>query len=164
MSTIAYLTIKAQRQGVIKGGVTIKGREGTIAVDAVRSQIETPIDPRSGALTGKRQHHPIAITMSIDQSSPKLYQALITNETLTDVTIAFWRPSLDRSGNPSGPETQYFTITLTNAYVVGVTLDSQDPTKTAAAPYEEVQLTYQKIAWTWNDGGISAMDDWTTPA
>ena len=28
------------------------------------------------------------------------------------------------------------------------------------AEYEEVSLTYQKIEWTWNDGGITAGDDW----
>ena len=31
------------------------------------------------------------------------------------------------------------------------------------AEYEEVSLTYQKIEWTWNEGGISASDDWETP-
>jgi type VI secretion system secreted protein Hcp len=25
---------------------------------------------------------------------------------------------------------------------------------------EEVMMTYQKIQWAWNDGGITAMDDW----
>jgi type VI secretion system secreted protein Hcp len=31
------------------------------------------------------------------------------------------------------------------------------------AEYEEVAFTYQKIEWTWNDGGIMAMDDWEAP-
>jgi type VI protein secretion system component Hcp len=26
--------------------------------------------------------------------------------------------------------------------------------------YEETKLTYQKIEWTWNDGGITATDSW----
>ncbi len=31
------------------------------------------------------------------------------------------------------------------------------------AEYEEVAFTYQKIEWTWMDGGITAMDDWESP-
>jgi type VI secretion system secreted protein Hcp len=26
-----------------------------------------------------------------------------------------------------------------------------------------VAFTYQKIEWTWVDGGITAMDDWESP-
>ena len=29
--------------------------------------------------------------------------------------------------------------------------------------YEEVSFTYQKIEWTWNDGGLMAGDDWEAP-
>ena len=29
--------------------------------------------------------------------------------------------------------------------------------------YEEVAFTYQKIEWTWSDGGLMAADDWETP-
>jgi type VI secretion system secreted protein Hcp len=28
---------------------------------------------------------------------------------------------------------------------------------------EEITLTYQKIQWTWNDGGVTASDDWEAP-
>ena len=31
------------------------------------------------------------------------------------------------------------------------------------AEYEEIAFTYQKIEWTWNDGGLTAMDDWEAP-
>jgi type VI secretion system secreted protein Hcp len=155
MSVSGYLTIKGAKQGTIKGDVTEKGREGSIAVTIVSSQIDTPIDPDSGAATGKRRHQPIAITKLIDQTTPKLYEAIFTNETLTDVAITFWRPLKD------GSVTHYFTITLANAIVVGITFtspDSQDPA--TAAPYEKVQLVYEKITLTWIDGGITAQDSW----
>jgi type VI secretion system secreted protein Hcp len=29
------------------------------------------------------------------------------------------------------------------------------------AEYEQVAFAYQKIQWTWNDGGITASDDGT---
>jgi type VI secretion system secreted protein Hcp len=28
---------------------------------------------------------------------------------------------------------------------------------------EHVSFCYQKIEWTWMDGGITAMDDWEAP-
>ena len=162
MSIIAYLTLTAAKQGVIKGGVTAKGREGTIAVTAVTHEITTPMDQVTGAATGKRKHEPISITMVIDQATPKLYQALVTNEILTAAKIAFWRPSADGSGT----EVQYFTITLTNALIIDVTLnahESHDPASVKGFEYEEIELTYQKIEWTWIDGGIAATDSWQAP-
>jgi type VI secretion system secreted protein Hcp len=162
MSIIAYLTLTAAKQGVIKGGATAKGREGTIAVTSLSHEIATPIDPASGAAAGKRKHEPIAITMAIDQATPKLYQAATTNEILTTAKIGFWRPSADTSGT----EVQYFTITLTNALIIEVALNTQDSVEPAPAKgaesveYEEIKLTYQKIEWTWTDGGITATDSW----
>jgi type VI secretion system secreted protein Hcp len=156
MATIAYLAVKAQRLGVITGGVTIAGREGTIAVAAVRSEITTPIDLGTGNPTGKRQHHPLTITVLIDKSAPKLYEVLATNDTLSEVTLAYWRAPPDRGVNPTGGEAKYFTITLANARITAITLSTQDSTQEVL----EVQLTYQKITWTWVEGGISAADDW----
>jgi type VI secretion system secreted protein Hcp len=161
MARAAYLTIVGAKQGAIKGDVTIKGKEGSIALFAFLSQIESPFDQASGLVTGKRQHRPIVIAKPIDQATPKLYRALVTNEALTDVTIEFWRP------DAGGTERQYFTIKLTNATIVGITFtspDTQDSTKATEVPYEEVRLTYQKIAWTWVDGGITAQDAWAAVA
>ena len=31
------------------------------------------------------------------------------------------------------------------------------------AEYEEVAFTYEKIEWTWTDGGIMAADSWIDP-
>jgi type VI secretion system secreted protein Hcp len=162
VSIIAYLTLTGAKQGVIKGGVTTKGHEGTIAVTAVSHEITTPIDQATGAAAGKRKHEPITITAALDQATPKLYQAAVTNEILTAAKIAFWRPSADAGGT----EVQYFTIALTNALIVEVALDTQQSDDAAPAKgvenveYEEIKLTYQKIEWTWTDGGITATDSW----
>jgi type VI secretion system secreted protein Hcp len=154
MLTAAYLTIKGAKQGDIKGDVTEKGKEGTIAANSVSFQIDTPIDPASGTTTGKRQHQPITITKLIDQAAQKLCQALFNNEALT-VTIAFWRKDGDK---------QYFTIMLENAIVAGTTFTSPESLDPAtAAPYQKVQLAYQKITLTWIDGGITAQDSWKSP-
>jgi len=165
MARTAYVTITGARQGPIKGEVTAKGREGSILLIALASQIAAPFDQASGAVTGRRQHRPIVITKPLDQATPKLYDALIKNEVLTDVTIKFWRPSADRAGAGAGAEQQYFTIALTNAHITEiafVSADTQDATKAAEVPYEAVQLVYQKISWTWVEGGVVAEDNWIT--
>lgn len=161
MATTAYLRLKGQKTGPIKGGVTQKGREGTIAVIAVSHTIDSPRDPASGLPTGKRQHHPFVITKELDRSSPVLYQVLVTNENLTQFDLLFWESS------SSGVEQQDYTIKLTNASIVSIHFvmpNTKDPNTARLNPYEEIAFTYEKIQWTWNDGGITAEDDWEARA
>lgn len=161
MSTVAYLTIVGAKQGAIKGDVTIKGKEGTIALIGVSSQLNVPFDAATGAAQGRRQHHPIIITKHLDQATPKLYAALVTNENLTDATIAFWGQS------PDGRQVLQFTIKLADARIVGIAFAAHEGqgTAPAPAPSQELQLTYRKITWTWTEGNVTATDDWgATPA
>src|SRR3954465_6887753 len=115
MALNAYLNLKGQKQGDIKGSVTQKGREGKIMVIAVSHEIISPRDTASGMPTGKRMHKPMVITKELDQASPLLYNALVNNENITEWHLQFWRPS------PSGAEDQHFTISLTNANIAGIT-------------------------------------------
>ena len=157
METIAYLTAKGQRQGDIAGNVTEKGREGTIALFAVSYEIDTPFDPQSGHPSGKRQHKPVTIAKAIDQATPKLLRALASNETLTTAKIEFWR----RAPETAGP---YFIIALTNSLVVDYALRSSAEPEARGfqrLEYEEFAMTYQKIEWTWVQGGVTAQDDWS---
>jgi type VI secretion system secreted protein Hcp len=151
MPTTAYLTLTGKAQGAIKGDVTAKGREGAIALLAVEYEISAPFDATTGQASGKRQHKPIVVTKAIDETSPSLLKALVTNEVLTTVKIDFWRPA---------PETAapYFSITLTNAIVSDVTLNSSSEEETSEI--EQLQFVYQKIVWTWTPSGTSAQDDW----
>jgi len=160
MALNAYLKLKGTKQGEIKGSVTQKGREGSIAVIAVSHEIISPRDPASGLPTGKRMHKPFTITKELDKSSPLLYNVLVNNENLTAWELNFWRPS------PSGAEQQHYTVKLTNANIASVAFrmaNNKHPDLMKFAEYEEVAFTYQKIEWTWVDGGITAMDDWETP-
>ena len=159
MTAVAFMTAKGQRQGDIAGNVTEKGREGTIALFAASYEIVTPYDPQSGHVSGKRQHKPVTIVKVIDQASPKLLQAMATNEVLTSVKIEFWR----RTPEAAGP---YFVITLTNALIVDFALGSPDAPERvgfAREEFETVAMTYQKIEWTWAPSGGSANDDWNAP-
>ena len=111
-----------------------------IAITAITHEIVSPRDPASGLPTGKRQHKPITITKEWDATTPLLLNALVTNETLTSVLIG-----LLRDGQ------QVATVKLTNAGISDYVEHGNN---------EEWSFTYQKIEWTWLDGGITASDDW----
>ncbi len=165
MALNAYMTIKGQKQGQIIGSVTQKGREGTILIHSFSSEIVSPRDPQSGLPTGKRMHKPLYFMKEVDKSSPLLWNVLTTNESLTNVQIQFWTPANAAAGTGVGIEKQVYTVTLTNASIASMEQSmpsNVDPSTAKLALQEEITLTYQKIQWTWNDGGVTAGDDWET--
>ena len=148
MALNAYLKLKGQKSGEIKGSVTQKGREGKIMVIAVSHSIISPRDAASGLPTGKRMHKPFVITKELDKSSPLLMNVLVNNENVTDA------------------EKQHYTVKLTNANIASIDFrmaNNKHPELMKFAEYEEIAFTYQKIEWTWTDGGITAEDDWEAP-
>jgi type VI secretion system secreted protein Hcp len=160
MALNAYLKLKGQKQGQIKGSVTQKGRADKIMVIAMQHEVTSPRDAASGLPTGKRQHHPLVITKEVDKSSPLLYNALVNNENITEWELQFWQPSA------TGVEKQHYTIQLVNAsiaWVRSIMPNNKHPELTKFAEYEEIGFCYQKIIWTWMDGGITAEDDWESP-
>lgn len=162
MALNAYLKLKGQKQGDIKGSVTQKGREGKIMVIAVSHEIVSPRDPASGQATGKRQHKPFVITKQVDKSSPLLFNALVNNENITSWELQFFAPKTQGAGG-TGVEVNHYTIKLTNAQLVDIKtimLNNKNPDLVKFAEYEEIAFTYQKIEWTWMDGGITSSDDW----
>lgn len=157
MALNAYLMLKGQSQGEIKGSVTQKGREGRIMVIAASHNIMSPRDAASGLSTGKRQHKPFVITKELDRSSPLLYSLLVNNEIIVEWDLQFWQPS------PTGTEIQHYTVKLTNVNISSIDFrmpNNKDPQLMKFAEYEEIAFTYQTIQWIWNDGGITAFDDW----
>ena len=161
MALNAYLKLKGQKQGEIKGSATQKGREGKILVIAANHEVLSPRDPASGLATGKRMHKPFVITKEVDKSSPLLYNALVNNENITEWELQFWSPN---SGKAGGTEKQFYTVKLTNASISDISfhmLNNKNPDLVRYAEYEEISFTYQKISWTWVDGGIMAEDNWS---
>ena len=160
MALRAYLTLKGAKQGPIAGSVTQHGREDTIAVTAASHEIVSPRDPASGLPTGKRQHKPLTVTKDLDKSSPRLYAALANNERLTEFLLQFFHTER------TGAEKLVYTIKLTNASIAGAhfTMPSTEDPELAKRPeYEQVSFVYEKIEWTWVDGGITASDTWLAP-
>ena len=133
-----FITIIGSRQGKFKG-------------DAMSDQIKvvsvTRDTPMAAAMpTGRRMHSTITITKEIDKASPMIFQALSTNEVLSEVVINF-------NGASGGPKTAQ-KIVLTDATILSVR---------KAGGNEIIALDYQAINVTWTDGGKTASDDWQTP-
>ncbi|MEI6758482.1 MAG: type VI secretion system tube protein Hcp [Chlorobium sp.] len=163
MALNAYLRMEGQKQGPIKGSVTLKGREDSIMVIAFNHEVLSPRDIVSGLPTGMRQHKMLTITKEIDKATPLLMNALVTNEKLKKFELRFWRPS--SSGAPSGigMEKQFFTIQLINANVADIKMEMLDnvyPENVVHKEREHISFTYQKIIWTYEEGGITSTDDW----
>ena len=157
MALNAYLTLSGETQGDIKGSVTQAGREDSIMVIATQHEIVSPRDAASGLPTGKRQHKPFNIVKAIDQASPLLMMVLTNNENVTDFKLKCYRPS------SSGAEEHFYTVELTNANIAGIrqeSLNNKYAENMNHQPRETVSFTYQKVMWTFEDGGITAEDDW----
>lgn len=160
MPSPIHLTIEGETQGKIDGGCAIQGREKTILVQGLDHAVAIPRDPQSGLPTGKRIHGPLTITTMVDQSSPKLFQALCSGEHLKSVILDFYRIS------KQGKEEKYYTIKLENAIVVNgrpwipnvLIRDNQD-----LQHMQDWSFTYEKIIWSWVPDGIETEDSWLTP-
>jgi type VI secretion system secreted protein Hcp len=154
------MRLTSETQGEIKGSVTQAGREDSIMVIGFSHEVVAPRDAASGLPTGKRQHKPVTITKELDKSSPLIMNVLTNNENITDWELRFWQPS--KAGN----EVQHYTIQLVNASVAGIRtemLNNKYPENMQHKEREHVSFTYQKVIWTWEEGGITAEDDWETP-
>ena len=162
MSNMAYAYLKGQKSGQIKGSIIQKGREDSSGVIATAHSIISPRDPQSGLPTGQRMHKPFVITKELDKSTPLLYNVLCTNENLSEVTIKYWTPQI-RATTGTGTEIQHYTVVLINANIASIDfrqLNIRDTNLVKFAEYEEIAMTYEKITWTWTDGGITADDSW----
>ncbi|HEX8541291.1 MAG TPA: Hcp family type VI secretion system effector [Pseudomonas sp.] len=169
MPTPAYLTITAEKQGLITkgtftsdsvGNIYQEGHEDEILVQAFDHQIIIPRDPQSGQPTGQRVHKPLMITKVFDKSSPLIFNALTAGERLTECELKWYRTSAE------GNQQHYFTIKLEDAIIVDVTSrmpNCQDPNQSHFTHLEDVYFTYRKITWTHEVSGTSGSDDWRVP-
>jgi type VI secretion system secreted protein Hcp len=153
----AFMTITGEQQGNIDGSVDAWGHEGTIGVFGLNHLVDAPFSEKTGELTGEPRHHYLAVTKGVDKASVKLYQALLSGERLSDVTVQFYRLSVE------GAEEHYYTIVLTDAYIVSI--EDSLPKNVGdgelfIAPMEEVAFVYKNIAWTWEPDGMDYNSDW----
>ncbi|WP_421945208.1 type VI secretion system tube protein TssD [Pedobacter sp.] len=162
MALNAYLTLKGKKTGEFKGSVLQKGRENKILVIAASHELAVPTDAATGLASGRLRHIPFKITKELDRASPLLYNALATNEALTDCKVEFWGAPIKSSAGGAN-EVQKYTVRLTNARITGIRFvmpNIKDPELVKYVEYEEISFAYQTIEWIWTDGNLSASDDW----
>ena len=160
MALNAYMRFTGNTQGEVKGSVTQAGREDSIMVIGMSHSILAMRDAASGQSTGKRQHKPLTVTKETDKATPGILLALTQNEEISNAELRFWKP------NRAGREEQYYTIQLERGTIADYRqemLNNKYPDNASHAVREHVSFTYEKIIWTYEDGGITAEDDWEAP-
>ncbi|MCJ8207129.1 Hcp family type VI secretion system effector [Pseudomonas sp. RGM2987] len=158
MAIPIYLWLHKDANEAIKGSVDVREREGSIEVLAQEHSLYIPTDNNTGKLTGTRVHAPFLFSKEIDASSPYLYKAVTTGETLESAEFKWYRI------DDAGQETVYFITRLEKVKVVRVAPqmhDIKDPTKEKHNHLEQIELRYEKVTWTYKDGNIIHSDSWT---
>lgn len=151
-----YMSVEGTGQGLISRNASPGNQEheDEITMFGFGHSVTIPRDPQSGQPTGQRVHQPLRIFKAFDNSSPLLYQALVTGEILSKVVIKFWRT------NTEGQLEHYHTIELEDAIIVDMTAAAgADGNGTR----EVVSYTYRRITWTMESAGTSSSDDWRVP-
>lgn len=157
MAISVYLWLYEDDGKRLKGGVDVRGREGSIELVGMQHDIFIPTDNMSGVATGTRQHEAYTFEKGIAPSSPLLYRALTTGRTLSKAEFRYYRI------NTNGMEEEYFNVQLENVkvcHVVPIMFDTKDPDFEKHGHIEHVGLRYGKITWNYVDGNIQHTDSW----
>ena len=157
MAIPVYLWLYNDGGSQVNGSVRVKDREGSIEVLALDHVVATPTDNNTGKLTGTRIHSPFRFTKEIDATTPYLYKAVTTGQTMQKAEFKYYRI------DDAGQETLYYTTLLENVKIVKVAPqmhDIKDPTKEKHNHLEEIELRYEKATWTFHDGNIAHSDAW----
>ena len=155
MALNAYLKLKGETQGIIKGSVTQKGLEDLIMVVAVNHEINVPHVVGSIISTGKRQHNPLVITKTVDRSSPALYHAMARNESFSEFILQFYAPT------SRGTDANHYTIKLTNATILHFKLNMSNNLEVGGKDFpviETISFGYEQIEWIWTSENLTAQD------
>jgi type VI secretion system secreted protein Hcp len=157
MAIPVYLWLYEEDGKLLKGGVDVNGREGSIELVGMQHDVFIPTDDMTGAATGTRQHEAYTFEKEIDPSSPLLYHALTTGRTLSKAIFRYYR------FNSNGMEEEYFNAVLEQVkvcHVVPIMFDIKDPEFEKHGHIEHVGLRYEKITWEYVDGNIQHADSW----
>lgn len=155
MAIPAYLWLRDDGSSLIKGSVDVHNREGSIEVTSFSHNLYIPTDGDTGKLTGTRVHGALMFEKEFDSSSPYLFKAVATGQTLQSAEFKWYRI------NDAGQEVEYYNMLLEGVKIVSVTPMMHDiKTVTNVGHLEQIQLRYAKITWQYLDGNIRYTDAW----
>lgn len=153
----AYMWLKDDGGADIKGSVDVKDREGSIEVIGFSHGLNLPVDSSAGKITGTRSHSPMMIEKEFDSSSPYLYKAVATGQTLKSAELRWYRI------NDAGREEAYFIITIEGVKITGVNPGMPNVKMAGNSQInhmESISLMYEKITWRYVDGNVQYTDEW----
>lgn len=155
MAVPVHLFLRDDSGAMIRGSSDVEDREGSIELRDLIHNLRIPTDAATGKLTGTRQHSAFSFTKAIDSSSPYLYKAVATGQTLQSAELKFYHI------NDAGQEVEYFNILMGDVKVTSITPVMHDTKDCPGTGHlENVQLRYQKITWLYKDGNIQFVDTW----
>jgi len=169
MPQVAYMTVKGKKQGLMTAGCNTAESMGNkyqqdhtdeSTVIQFDHQMIIPRDPQTGQPTGQRVHKPVIVKTRYDKGTPLMNQALCTGEILEEVTIKWYRTTLE------GTQEHYFTHTFTDATIVEINAETALATDESLdyRDHEVVySMVYRKIEWEHVVAGTSGSDDWRAP-
>jgi len=111
----------------------------------------------NGKITGTRQHSPFNFEKEVDSSTPYLYKAAATGQTLKSAEIKFYHI------NDAGQEVAYYSVLLEKVKITGVNCGVPNcklPANDKMNHMETVSMQYEKITWKIHDGNIQYTDAW----
>ncbi len=131
-------------------GVEIQGESTIVSMDRENSIQIDSFNQEMARESGKIEHKHIVFTKAIDKSSPLLFKALSSDESVDSAEFRFFRSSLS-----SGAEEHFYTIKIENGKV-----ESAITFTDSTYPFycEEVSFSFQDITWTDEIGGATHMD------
>jgi len=151
MASGAFLRLDGETQGLIKGGVTQKGREGLIEVTSWSWGAERNFQgtTASGSPTASEFH----ITKRRDRATPHLLNAFASNERFDEWRFDLYDPSVQ------GVEMNTMRIELLNARLASDRYGGVDTGASNPPDHEELTFVFEKITVTWLDGGLTGTLD-----
>jgi type VI secretion system secreted protein Hcp len=146
---VGFMHVDGGTLGTIDGEATEQGHEKWITVEGYDGDTVLPVSTGTGggAGAGKVQFKPIVITKTIDKSTPKLFQALVTGRHLPAVQIDFVRPG------GAGADEVFYSVKLEQVLVTDI--HQIDEGKADGHALEQVSLDFQSIEITESGGTAS---------
>ncbi len=150
---LGFAHFKGSKQGLLPGGSTAVGFTGWSVVTGFGFSMNTPFDPSTAVATAGASASPVTVSLVFDQGTAGLNQALLNNENLSDVELAFQTAG----ATPS----VLLRVSLTNANVVNITSTSATG---STPPQVSLSLLFQRIQLEYDgpspDGGMATTFQW----
>lgn len=159
MAGIVYLKLIGKVQNQIKGSSADPnfGRKDSIECRSFALNIIKPHDRLTGLQTGRRYYEPIQFIKDLDQATPGISKALVTNEEILSAEFRFFDVV-------NGQEKLVYTILAAGGRIVSQRQLNDALAQNAAVssrpPQEEVGLVFQSITGTWDDPNVVFNDTW----